>query len=65
MQLTVLTLNLWNISEPLAPRMAALEARLKTLRPEIVCLQEVAVVFNDAKALASDHYGVFSVFDLP
>ena len=43
MQLTVLTLNLWNISEPLAPRMAALEAGLKTLRPDIVCLQEVAV----------------------
>jgi endonuclease/exonuclease/phosphatase family metal-dependent hydrolase len=43
MRLTVLTLNLWNISEPLAPRMAALEAGLKTLRPDIVCLQEVAV----------------------
>lgn len=43
MQLTVLTLNLWNISEPLAPRMAALAAGLKTLRPDIVCLQEVAV----------------------
>lgn len=43
MQLTVLTLNLWNISEPLAPRMMALEAGLKTLRPDIVCLQEVAV----------------------
>lgn len=43
MQLTVLTFNLWNISEPLAPRMAALEAGLKTLRPDIVCLQEVAV----------------------
>ncbi|HEX5212606.1 MAG TPA: endonuclease/exonuclease/phosphatase family protein [Pseudolabrys sp.] len=41
MRLTVLTLNLWNINEPLAPRMAALEAGLKTLRPDIVCLQEV------------------------
>ncbi|HTT47830.1 MAG TPA: endonuclease/exonuclease/phosphatase family protein [Pseudolabrys sp.] len=42
MRLSVLTLNLWNISDPLAPRMAALEAGLKTLRPDIVCLQEVA-----------------------
>jgi len=42
MRFSVLTLNLWNISEPLAPRMAALEAGLKELRPDIVCLQEVA-----------------------
>ena len=42
MRLTVLTLNLWNITEPLAPRMAALAAGLQTLRPDIVCLQEVA-----------------------
>ena len=42
MRLTVLTLNLWNVSAPLAPRMAALVAGLKMLRPDIVCLQEVA-----------------------
>jgi endonuclease/exonuclease/phosphatase family metal-dependent hydrolase len=42
MRLTVLTLNLWNVSAPLAPRMAALAAALKMLRPDIVCLQEVA-----------------------
>ncbi len=42
MRLTVLTLNLWNFSAPLAPRMAALAAGLKILRPDIVCLQEVA-----------------------
>jgi endonuclease/exonuclease/phosphatase family metal-dependent hydrolase len=37
----VLTLNIWNISEPLAVRFRALEAGLKHLRPDIVCLQEV------------------------
>jgi endonuclease/exonuclease/phosphatase family metal-dependent hydrolase len=42
MRLRVLTLNLWNISEPLALRMTALEAGLKRLQPDIVCLQEVA-----------------------
>jgi endonuclease/exonuclease/phosphatase family metal-dependent hydrolase len=42
MRFTVLTLNLWNVSAPLDPRMAALAAGLKTLRPDIVCLQEVA-----------------------
>ncbi|HTQ84012.1 MAG TPA: endonuclease/exonuclease/phosphatase family protein [Pseudolabrys sp.] len=43
MRFSVLTLNLWNISEPLTPRMAALEAGLKALRPDIICLQEVAM----------------------
>ena len=42
MRFSVLTLNLWNVSEPLASRMTALEAGLKMLRPDIVCLQEVA-----------------------
>lgn len=37
----LLTLNLWNISEPLEPRYRALAAGLKKLRPDIVCLQEV------------------------
>ena len=38
----VLTLNLWNINEPLEPRYRALAAGLKLLRPDIICLQEVA-----------------------
>lgn len=42
MRFSVLTLNLWNVSEPLASRMTALAAGLKILRPDIVCLQEVA-----------------------
>jgi endonuclease/exonuclease/phosphatase family metal-dependent hydrolase len=41
MAFRVLTLNLWNISEPLAARFRELEAGLKQLRPDIVCLQEV------------------------
>jgi endonuclease/exonuclease/phosphatase family metal-dependent hydrolase len=41
MTLSILTLNLWNISEPLEPRYAALAAGLEKLRPDIVCLQEV------------------------
>ena len=40
MSFGVLTLNLWNISEPLAARYGALENGLKRLRPSIVCLQE-------------------------
>jgi endonuclease/exonuclease/phosphatase family metal-dependent hydrolase len=43
----VLTLNLWNISEPLEPRYRALAAGLAVLRPEIVCLQEV---YRDPKS---------------
>ena len=42
MRLSVLTLNLWNISEPLAPRRAALTAGIARLEPDIVLLQEVA-----------------------
>jgi len=38
----VLTLNLWNINEPLGPRYSALETGLKRLSPDIVCLQEVS-----------------------
>ncbi len=38
--LGVLTLNLWNINEPLEARHRALESGLKQLRPDIVCLQE-------------------------
>jgi endonuclease/exonuclease/phosphatase family metal-dependent hydrolase len=42
MRLSVLTLNLWNVSEPLDQRMAVLTAGLRHLRPDIICLQEVA-----------------------
>jgi endonuclease/exonuclease/phosphatase family metal-dependent hydrolase len=38
----VLTLNLWNISEPLEARLAALVAGLDRLVPDIVCFQEVS-----------------------
>jgi endonuclease/exonuclease/phosphatase family metal-dependent hydrolase len=40
MSFSILTLNLWNVSAPLAPRYAALERGLKRLRPDVVCLQE-------------------------
>ncbi len=43
----VLTLNVWNVNEPLAVRYRALEAGLKRLRPDIVCLQEV---YRDPKS---------------
>lgn len=43
----VLTLNVWNINEPLELRFRALEAGLKRLRPDIVCLQEV---YRDPKS---------------
>lgn len=43
----VLTLNLWNVSEPLDARYRALEAGLARLRPDIVCLQEV---YRDPKS---------------
>lgn len=42
MRFSVLTLNLWNVNEPLTARMSTLGAGLKLLRPDIVCLQEVA-----------------------
>ena len=41
MSFSILTLNLWNISEPLEPRYRALAAGLEKLHPDIVCLQEV------------------------
>jgi len=40
MSFGVLTLNLWNVNEPLEARYEALATGLKRLRPEIVCLQE-------------------------
>jgi endonuclease/exonuclease/phosphatase family metal-dependent hydrolase len=42
MSFGVLTLNLWNINEPLEVRYCALETGLRLLRPDIVCLQEVS-----------------------
>ena len=41
MSFGILTLNLWNISEPLEPRYRSLAAGLKKLKPDVVCLQEV------------------------
>jgi endonuclease/exonuclease/phosphatase family metal-dependent hydrolase len=47
MTFSILTLNLWNINEPLEPRYAALAAGFKKLRPDVVCLQEV---YRDPKS---------------
>lgn len=41
MTFSLLTLNIWNTNEPLQPRYLALAAGLKTLRADIICLQEV------------------------
>jgi endonuclease/exonuclease/phosphatase family metal-dependent hydrolase len=57
----LLTLNLWNISEPLEPRYHALAAGLKKLRPEIVCLQEV---YRDPKSGRSQAELVAEMCDL-
>jgi endonuclease/exonuclease/phosphatase family metal-dependent hydrolase len=38
----VLTLNLWNINEPLDARLAALCAGVGRLQPDVICLQEVS-----------------------
>jgi maltose 6'-phosphate phosphatase len=54
MRFSVLTLNLWKLNEPLAARSAALAAGLKILRPDIVCLQEVARGQSALVAEASD-----------
>ncbi len=47
MSFGVLTLNLWNINEPLETRYRALEAGLKLLHLDIICLQEV---YRDPKS---------------
>lgn len=57
----LLTLNLWNISEPLEPRYRALATGLATLRPEIVCLQEV---YRDPKSGRSQAELVAEMSDL-
>ncbi len=38
----VLSLNLWNISEPLEARSSALVSGIKKLTPDIICLEEVS-----------------------
>ncbi len=42
MTVRVLTLNLWNLNEPLEARSAALVSGIKQLKPDIVCFQEVS-----------------------
>jgi endonuclease/exonuclease/phosphatase family metal-dependent hydrolase len=42
MSFGLLTLNLWNANEPLEERYRALEAGLRLLHPDIVCLQETS-----------------------
>jgi len=39
----VLTLNLWNINEPLDARLSALCSGVRRLQPDVICLQEVSV----------------------
>lgn len=41
MSFGVLTLNFWNVNEPLEARYRALSTGLKRLRPDFICLQEV------------------------
>lgn len=41
--LRVLTLNLWNVSEPYADRMAVVRAGIAALQPDIIAFQEVIV----------------------
>lgn len=62
MRFSVLTLNLWNVNEPLAARTSALAAGLKILRPDIVCLQEVA---RDPRAGRRQSELVAQMCDLP
>jgi len=50
MSFSVLTLNLWNINEPLEARQSALVMGLKILRPDIVCLQEVSLDPRSARS---------------
>lgn len=38
----ILSLNLWNITEPLEQRMSVLISGIKQLRPDVICFQEVS-----------------------
>ena len=62
MRFSVLSLNLWNVNEPLANRFSALAAGLKVLRPDIVCLQEVA---RDPRSARRQSELVAEVCELP
>jgi len=53
MSFSVLTLNLWNVSEPLETRYRALQAGLKRLQPDIICLQEVYIDPKSARSQAA------------
>jgi endonuclease/exonuclease/phosphatase family metal-dependent hydrolase len=53
----VATLNCWNVSEPLAERMALIRTELATLRPDVVALQEIIVRrdgFDQAALILAD-----------
>jgi endonuclease/exonuclease/phosphatase family metal-dependent hydrolase len=50
MIISLLTLNVWNINQPLEARYAALEKGLKILRPDIVCLQEASRDLRSARS---------------
>lgn len=42
MSLRLLDLNLWNVNEPFAARMAAFDAYVRTAQPDVLMLQEVS-----------------------
>lgn len=50
MNLDVLTLNLWNLSDPLEARMAGLESWLSRVHPDLLALQEVGTVGDRTQA---------------
>ena len=53
MNITVLTLNIWNIEGPVTARFSALAKGLRLLRPDIVCLQEVSSDPQSARSQAA------------
>ena len=44
MHLKILTLNIWNLNDPLELRMNLLQENLKKIKPEIICFQEVSLI---------------------
>jgi endonuclease/exonuclease/phosphatase family metal-dependent hydrolase len=61
--LRVLTLNLWNRSEPFAERMAAVRKGLTELQPDVVGLQEVILADDlDQATLVAEGFGYHKAF---
>lgn len=40
----ILTLNIWNLNNPLEHRMNLLQENLKKIKPQIICFQEVSLI---------------------